>query len=100
MQHMVLKWLPIALATIGAALQIGILFTMKKRNLRSQFPVFFNYNLYVVIATPISFIAYFLYCSHHNMNFIYWSLGLFLIGFEFALMYEVFVATLKPYSAS
>jgi hypothetical protein len=96
---LVLKWLPITLAPLGALLQLGILFRMKKRNLHSQFPVFFNYNIYVVVAVPISIVTY-LYCtSQHNLYFAYWCLNVFLIGFEFALMYEVFVAALKPYSA-
>jgi hypothetical protein len=98
-QQLVLKWLPITLAALAALLQVGILFTMKKRNLRSQFPVFFNYNLFVVAAIPISLIANYFCTTQHNAYFVYWCLGLFLMGFEFALMYEVFVTALKPYSA-
>ena len=94
------KWLPVILATIGAVLQIGILYTMKKRNVRSQFPVFFNYNIYVIVAVVINYAAYyFCGCTSAFLAWIYPTLSFLLIGFEFALMYEIFVSALKPYSA-
>ena len=97
--RLLLQWLPIALAIGSALLQIRIVFLMKARNLRSQFPVFYRYNLYVIIATPISFISYLNCCTHPDMYYIYPVLSFLLIGFEFCLMYEIFVAALKPYSA-
>jgi hypothetical protein len=93
------QWLPIVLAIGSAMLQVRILFLMKTRNLRSQFPVFFQYNLYVIVAMPFSFLSYFYCCSHPNIYYLYPILSFLLIGFEFFLMYEVFVAVLKPYSA-
>jgi hypothetical protein len=86
------------LALCSALLQVRILFLMKTRNLLAQFPVFFRYNLFVVIATPISFISYFYCCSHPATFYLYPLLSFLLIAFEFFLMYEVFVAALKPYS--
>lgn len=94
-----LQWLPVVLAIGSALLQVRVLFLMNARNLRAQFPVFFRYNLYVVIATPISFISYFYCCSHPATFFLFPVLSFILIGFEFFLMYEVFVVVLKPYSA-
>jgi hypothetical protein len=94
-----LQWFPIALAIGSAVLQMRILFLMKARNLRSQFPVFFRYNLYVIVAMPFSFLSYFYCCSHPSISYLYPVLSFLLIGFEFFLMYEVFVAVLKPYSA-
>ncbi len=94
------KWLPGILAAISAVLQIGILYTMKKRNVRSQFPVFFNYTVYVIVAIVINNITdYFCSCSLAVLSWIYPILSFLLIGFEFALMYEIFVSALKPYSA-
>lgn len=93
-----LHWLPVVLAIGSALLQVRILFLMSARNLRAQFPVFFRYNLYVVLATPISFISYY-YCCSHPAFYLYSALSFILIGFEFFLMYEVFVVVLKPYSA-
>lgn len=93
------KWLPISLATIGAVLQIGILYTMKKRNVRSQFPVFFNYNIYVISAILINYVTNYLCTCLALISWIYPILSFLLIGFEFALMYEIFVSALKPYSA-
>jgi hypothetical protein len=94
-----LQWLPIVLAIGSAMLQVRILFLMKTRNLRSQFPVFFQYNLYVIVAMPFSFLSYFYCCTHPNIFYLYPLLSFLLISFEFFLMYEVFVAVLKPYAA-
>lgn len=96
---LLIKWTPIVLATIVAFLTAAILYTMKKRNLRSQFPIFFGYNLYVLLALPIGFIPYFICCRYPNLHYIFDAESLVLIGLEFALMYEIFVATLKPYAA-
>src|SRR5579864_8040350 len=94
------KWLPIVLACVGALLQIGILYTMKKRKLRSQFPVFFNYIAFVIVGIVVNITALALGCGCNGIGAIlYPALSLTLIGFEFALMYEIFVAALKPYSA-
>lgn len=98
MRLLFLQWTPIVLALCSALLQVRILFLMKTRNLLAQFPVFFRYNLFVVIATPISFISYFYCCSHPATFYLYPLLSFLLIAFEFFLMYEVFVAALKPYS--
>jgi hypothetical protein len=99
MRFFILKWTPIILGTIVAFLQIGILYAMKKRNLRSQFPIFFGYNLYVILALPITFIPYFICCTYPNLHYVFDAASVILIGLEFALMYEIFVAMLKPYSA-
>jgi hypothetical protein len=78
---------------------------MNRKKLRRQFPVFFNYNIYTIAAVGISFFPYFLCCSGSGPGggalgfYIYDVLSVLLIGFEFALMYEIFVAALKPYSA-
>jgi len=99
MRFLIVKWTPIVLATLVACLQVAILYAMKKRNLRSQFPIFFGYNAYVVAALPISFIPYFICCTFPNLRYVFDFLSVVLIGIEFALMYEIFVATLKPYAA-
>ena len=97
--RLLLQWLPIAFAICSALLLVRIVFLMKTRNLCSQFPVFYRYSLYVILSTPISFIPYFYCCSHPDVYYIYPVLNFLLIGFEFFLMYEIFVAALKPYSA-
>jgi hypothetical protein len=101
----ILKWTPVVFGIGCALLQVGILAAMKRKKLRQQFPVFFSYNIYVIAAVVISFVPYFLCCSpggipaHPSLYYVYYALSLILIGFEFALMYEIFVAALKPYSA-
>ena len=99
MSSFVQEWLPITFAIVSAVLQVGILINMKKRNLRAQFPAFFNYNIFVVSAIFTSVGVNFLCRCTPIADWTYWALSVLLIGFEFALMYEVFVAALKPYSA-
>lgn len=99
MRPFILRWVPVIVAVIVTILTAAILYAMKKRNLRSQYPVFFAYNVYVLVAVPVSFIPYFICCTHPNLHYIFDFESLLLIGIEFALMYEIFVATLKPYSA-
>jgi len=95
----IIKWAPVVLGIIVACLQVTILYVMKKRNLRSQFPVFFGYNAYVIAAIFLGFIPFFLCCAYPQMHFLFDGLSLALIGIEFALLYEIFVAALKPYAA-
>src|ERR1051326_5588734 len=105
----ILKWTPVVIGISCALLQLGILAAMKRKNLRRQFPVFFSYNTYVIAAVLISMVPYFFCCQPPGggpvgalRTLLYYVpdvLSVVLIGFEFALMYEIFVAALKPYSA-
>ena len=100
MLFLVEKWLPLILGGIDAVLLFGVLYTMKQRNLRSQFPVFFNYVAFVIAGIVINYaVVAFAGGWDSNTAILYPALSLTLIGFEFALMYEIFVAALKPYSA-
>lgn len=99
MRLTILRWTPVVLGIIVACLQAAILYVMKKKNLRSQFPIFFAYNAYVIAAIFLGFIPYFVCCSYPQLHYLFDALSLTLIGMEFALMYEIFVAALKPYSA-
>lgn len=94
------KWLPLILGCLDAILLIGVLYIIKQRNLRSQFPVFFNYTVFVITVIVINYtLSAFTGACEFFATFLYPALSLMLIGFEFALMYEIFVAALKPYSA-
>ena len=108
----ILKWTPVVVGLTCALLQLGILAAMNKQKLRRQFPVFFSYNVYVIAAVLISMVPYFLCCPNgpggpggltgvagRILYYVPDVLSVILIGFEFALMYEIFVAALKPYSA-
>jgi len=105
-QFFLLKWTPVVVGISCALLQLGILASLNRKNLRRQFPVFYRYYVFVIAAVLISMVPYFLCCSGGSSGLIgrilYYIpdvLSVILIGFEFALMYEVFVAALKPYSA-
>jgi hypothetical protein len=81
------------------ALQSFILVLMLKRKLRPEFPLFFQYTLInsfalcaaiILRASPIQQ-AWFPYAD--------WVVSLVSIVFAFGVLYEVFINTLKPYSA-
>jgi hypothetical protein len=81
------------------ALQSFILIIMLKRKLRPEFPLFFQYTLInsfalcaaiVLLASPVQQ-AWFPYAD--------WAVSLISMFFAFGVLYEVFVNTLKPYSA-
>jgi len=82
----------------GAALQICIIYLCWRRKFRSEFPIFFNYNVFVVISYVVLFFLY--RPSWEKAYFIsYWvSSGIeALLGF--AAIYEVFRNSFKPFDA-
>jgi hypothetical protein len=70
---------------------------MLKHKLRTEFPIFFNYTVFCVLAVVVGLVPYLLWCPQYF--YLYWSMNAVMIGLEFAVMYEVFVNALKPYSA-
>jgi hypothetical protein len=80
-------------------LQSFILVMMLKRKLRSEFPFFFQYTLInsFVLCAAIIFRAF----PVQQAWFPYadWAVSLVSMIFAFGVLYEVFINTLKPYSA-
>jgi len=81
------------------ALQSLILVVMLRRKLRPEFPLFFQYALInsfvlcaaiILRASPVQQ-AWFPYAD--------WAISLISMIFAFGVLYEVFINTLKPYSA-
>src|SRR5215471_7830148 len=93
--HMSLAQL--ALAVIGPLLQVAILATMVKKNLRRHFPIFFSYLAFVLFATVLEDFAYRLPDAQYF--YVYWSFTAVAMLLGFGVLYEVFANVLKPYSA-
>jgi hypothetical protein len=82
----------------GAALQVSIVYLCWRRKLHSEYPIFFNYNVFVVLSYAVLFSLY--RPSLHKAYFIaYWvSSGIeALLGF--GAIYEVFRNAFKPFEA-
>jgi hypothetical protein len=90
-------WIPIAIAVVAAGVQALTLRILKQRKLRAEFPVFFRYSLFCVAGCVISLIPFIFYCPQYF--YVYWSMTAVTMALEFAVMYELLVNALKPYSA-
>lgn len=85
--------------SVGALLfQVALIRMMAKRNLRSRFPWFFNFvalqafTLFVVLVVGPHLSAGVYFCT-------YWTLSALTMVLTFGVLFEVFVNTLKPFSA-
>jgi hypothetical protein len=98
-------WIPVGLAIASALAQVAILGILFKKKLRSDFRIFFVYNVSVVLMTVASVISYIWLClfcgvgGGDGYNYLYWALNAILMVLEFGVMYEVFANIVKPYSA-
>ena len=99
MHSFFVKWLPVDLAIASALAQAFVAVLMYRRKLRSEFPMFFTYNIYGVFMVAVCLAVYAYSCCSPQYEYIYMATNTLLIGLEFMLMYEVIVNTLKPYSA-
>lgn len=86
-----------ALAVCLFALGLFLLSVMKKRKLRAEFPLFFNYIALAVIMTPVAQICSRWFCAQYF--YVYWVFIAMSMVLGFGVLYEVFVNILKPYSA-
>jgi hypothetical protein len=90
-------WIPIAIAIVIAGVQAFTLRILNQRKLRAEFPVFFRYSLFCVAGCAISLIPFVFYCPQYF--YVYWSMTAVTMVLEFAVLYELLVNALKPYSA-
>ncbi|HEV2988608.1 MAG TPA: hypothetical protein VG759_09205 [Candidatus Angelobacter sp.] len=84
-------------AVSSMCLQLGILIVMMKRRLRGNFPYFFSYTAFCIAQSVVLFAS--LRLPSQSYTYLYYGLMLVNLLFGFAIMYEVFVNILKPYSA-
>lgn len=87
----------LALAITGPVLQVVILATMVRKNLRRHFPIFFTYVAFVLLSTIVGDFAYRL--DSEQYFYIYWSKTAVAMLLGFGVLYEVFASILRPYSA-
>src|SRR5579864_1024317 len=87
----------LALALVSVAMQSAVMVLMIKRKLRATYPLFFSFlalnTLGVTILVPVY------YFGIGQYFYVYWATNTILILVGFAVLYEVFVNILKPFSA-
>lgn len=93
--RMSLPQLLVALSTV--ILSITLVCIMRARKLRAKFPLFFALICFYAVATPFSLVIYAF--AYNQYFYTYWTTSTLVMLLGFAVMYEVFVAMLKPYSA-
>ena len=77
-------------------LQLGILVSMDRKKLRQDFPFFFNYLIFQIISVALLFTVY--HVSYDLYFYAYWTSSAVGIGLGFAVIYEIFSYTLRPYA--
>ena len=86
------------LALLSVLMQSAVMVAMIRRKLRAAYPLFFTFlglnTLGVAILMPVYYFA-----SMRQYSFVYWSISTVLMLVGFAVLYEVFVNILKPFSA-
>lgn len=92
-----IQWILIAITIVAAGVQGFTLRILKQKKLRSEFPVFFRYSLVSVVGYAIVLIPFVVYCPQYF--YVYWPLTAVTMVLEFAVMYELLINALKPYSA-
>jgi hypothetical protein len=79
------------------AIQTLIAVIMVRRNLRRDYPMFFNYTLFQVISHVVMFILF--HCSYNVYYCGYWTTSALGIFLGFAVIREIFLVSFKPYEA-
>jgi len=93
------EWLALALSAIGVVAQIAILSVLRNRKLKSNFPVFFAYLVFSSVLMIVGDGIYLARAFQAKYFYLYWAFNFMQMLLQFAVMYEVFVNALKPYSA-
>jgi hypothetical protein len=91
------QWILIAVAVMGIAVQACTLVILNRRKLGSEFPVFFRYTALCIASSLVGLTPFIFYCPQYF--YLYWVLSTIIMVFEFAVLYELLVNALKPYSA-
>lgn len=92
-----LHWTEYLFWFASPAVQLLIAAIMVRRNLRRDYPMFFNYTVFQVISHLVMFVLFHLpyrvyYCGYWTTS----ALGIFL---GFAVIREIFLVSFKPYEA-
>src|SRR6266852_7368191 len=87
----------LALALIVIGMEGTLMVLMVKRKLRPAYPLFFSFLGLNVVALTIVMLVY--YYANGQYFYVYWAASTVLMLVGFAVLYEVFVNILKPFSA-
>jgi len=87
----------IVVVLTGLLLQVTVMALMVTRRLRSSFPVFFAYMGFYTLSVLCGLAVYLF--AFKQYVYVYWSLSTLVMLLGFAVLYEVFINILKPYSA-
>jgi hypothetical protein len=85
-------------ALVCALVQTFTLRILAKRKLRAEFPVFFWYSAYGVLIGVLGCVGS-LWSACSQYYYVFWACTIIMFCLEFGVMYEIFVNTMKPYSA-
>ena len=99
MHFSLIEWVLFAVAVVAAGIQGYTLLIIKRRKLRSEFPVLFRYSAFCAAASIASLLPFFLACDTMKYFYFYWLLTVGTMVLEFAVLYELLVNALKPYAA-
>ncbi|HXB21182.1 MAG TPA: hypothetical protein VNV88_07375 [Candidatus Solibacter sp.] len=81
------------------AMQLFVLAIMLKRKLRPEFPLFFQYLLFSSLALSVAVTLHVFAIRPFWLMYVDWVVSLIGLLLAFAVLYEVFINALKPYSA-
>ncbi len=79
------------------AIQALIAVIMVRRNLRRDYPMFFNYTVFQVISHVVMYVLF--HCSYRVYYNGYWTTSALGIFLGFAVIREIFLVSFKPYEA-
>lgn len=79
------------------AMQAVIAVIMVRRNLRQEYPMFFNYTVFQVVSQVVMFILW--RCPYTVYYRGYWTVSALGIFLGFAVIREIFLVSFKPYAA-
>jgi hypothetical protein len=84
---------------VSIGVQAFTLAIINRRKLRTEFPMFFRYTAFCALATAVALVLFIFACTSDQYFYLYWSLTVITMVLEFAVLYELLVNALKPYSA-
>jgi|SRR5690242_3534686 len=86
------------LALLAPLMLLATMYVLHQRKLRTKFPLFFNYLAFYFVGLGLTFVAG-SFLSDRQYFYAYWIVYAITTLLAFAVLYEVFVNILKPYSA-
>lgn len=91
-------WISVALTLAAALAQAIILVTLARRKMRSDFPVFFAYTSYAILAGITLAASYISSAMITHYFTVYWAINALAMILEFGVMYELLINALRPYA--